>query len=37
MVTGILGIDVMADFRDISVDTVNWEYSLGHIVKKGGI
>ena len=28
--TGMLGIDVVADLRDISADIFNWEWSLGH-------
>ena len=28
--TGILGIDVLADIRDVSADLTNWEWSWGH-------
>ena len=29
--TGIIGIDLPADIRDISADLVNWEWSLRHV------
>ena len=28
--TGILGIDVLADIRDVSADFAHWEWSWGH-------